>query len=194
MAKTAMKVAFEKAGFDGGDGDAADRLLAIGLEALGKHSHDLDAARAYILAKIGRDGNLLWQLFQRWERPALDLLIGDVARNIREERAKRERDKGSGAKPNGGPRTGPSAAEKQAARGEVVRVLSRLDIERINNRPIGDCTPKEAIAWAGKHHIKVRFVQMLTANLPLTRPIREFIRPEEADAIYRRAEEEQDNA
>lgn len=79
-------------------------------------------------------------------------------------------------------------ALRSASRVETAIRLSRLDTFVINNQKIGDLTPAEANAWAGTHEIKVRFIRMLTANLPPGRPIREFVRGDEADAIYQRAE------
>lgn len=83
-------------------------------------------------------------------------------------------------------------ADKQAARA-AARIateikLSRLDTFKINGRPIGECTAAEANGWASSRERDARFVRMLTANLPPGRPIKEFVRGEDADALYQRAE------
>ena len=85
-------------------------------------------------------------------------------------------------------------SDKQAARGAASVALairlSRLDTMVINGCKIGDLTPEEANAWAGSRERDIRFIRLLTANLPPNRPIREFIRGDEADALYQRAEAE----
>jgi hypothetical protein len=84
-------------------------------------------------------------------------------------------------------------ADKQAAAGAArlaahVR-LSKLDTFLINGQKIGDVTASEAVAWAGSRDRDVRFVRLLTANLPPDRPIREFVSAEDADTLYASAEQ-----
>ena len=84
----------------------------------------------------------------------------------------------------------PSAADTRAAMGarsEVVR-LSLLDTFKVNGQAIGDLTSAEAIKWAGSRERDARFVRLLTANLPLSEPIRKYRTGDDAAAIYAQAE------
>lgn len=74
---------------------------------------------------------------------------------------------------------------------ETMVRLSKLDLFKINGRPVGDLTPDEARGWLQSHDRDGRYVRMLITNLPPNRPIREFIKPDEADAIYERAASEE---
>ena len=103
----------------------------------------------------------------------------------------------SGTTPNSAVPAAPTLtelADKQAAaarvRVTVALRLSRLDTFVVNGRPIGDLTPEEARGWASSRERDARFVRMLIANLPPNRPIREFVRGQEADELYQRAEAE----
>lgn len=52
---------------------------------------------------------------------------------------------------------------------------------------IGDCTPSEADAWAGSRERDVRFVRLLTRNLPRDKKIRQLRTADDVDAIYAEA-------
>lgn len=72
--------------------------------------------------------------------------------------------------------------------GKVLAAVVRksiLDRMLINGKPLGDCTPEEAIAWADHNDRRSRIVRLMASGVPPQSPIREFITPEEAE---RRAE------
>lgn len=92
------------------------------------------------------------------------------------------------------PRIQPPIRDHREGMKAVISVarLSMLDLFKINKKPIGDLTSREATAWAGSQERQTRFVRLITQNLPPDLPIRKFITPEEADALYERAGEMSD--
>lgn len=207
-AKTAIAEAFEKVGFR----STQERLDDIADAALDLHPRTLDAARAYVLREVNGDAALLWQLFLRWHGPAADMLLQACAARRRQQseakaaaQTRASSPPQSGAKPathtvdhaprptGGSNVAGPSIAAREEARSAVARVISKLDTFKINGRPIGDCTAEEAMGWRAARVRDARFVYLLAVNLPPGRPIREFIRPEEAEQFYVRAMAENAN-
>lgn len=191
-----MKAAFAKAGIE----SPLDRLHGIARKALRDHPRSIDAVRGQIRQQVSGDPALLWALFGRWERGAMDLLVSQVGAQLRKEREKRSgatqaADTTPGPPPQGGGRqaAAPSAADREAARADVVRRLSRLDTVTINKRPIGDCTPEEAYAWADSMVGQARFARALAYGLPPGIPIRRSITPAEADALFERIRQENTN-
>lgn len=93
-------------------------------------------------------------------------------------------------------------ADKQRAAAEAtVRVLSRLcrlDTVTVDGKPIGDCTVAEVRLWADRRRNDqraagrdVRFaLSLIGANLGSNEVIRKWVKPEEADTMYERAEAE----
>lgn len=73
----------------------------------------------------------------------------------------------------------------------VVR-RSLLDSFPINKQPIGDVGRDEAEAWLVSHDRDGRFVRMLIQGVPPKGRIRDYVTPEEAERIYRLAEESAD--
>jgi hypothetical protein len=82
----------------------------------------------------------------------------------------------------------PPSTAGMAARAKVAG-QSLLESFTISGRPIGDFSAGEAKSWANRAGLHVRFVTMLTAGLPEGDQIRKWIKPDEADAIWRRAAE-----
>jgi hypothetical protein len=92
-------------------------------------------------------------------------------------------------------------ADRHAARAEAVVAiharLSRLDTVRIDGTPVGDCTVQQVRDWAERRRFDqrtaardVRFaLSLIGANLNRNEIIRRWIKPDEADELYRRAEE-----
>ena len=76
----------------------------------------------------------------------------------------------------------------------AAKTLSKLDTFLINNRPIGDCTPAEALEWAKSRKRDLRFIEFVTSGLPFDKPIRMFVKPNYADDMYARAQTEIANA
>lgn len=93
-------------------------------------------------------------------------------------------------------------ADKQAAAGRAragnIAELCRLDTVMIGARAIGDCTVAEVRLWAEQRAADqraagrdVRFaLSLIGANLGSNEIIRKWVRPDEADEIYNRAEAE----
>lgn len=193
---TAFARAFQAAGYEAPD----DRLRAIARKALQDHPRSFDAVRDCVLHATRNDAALLWALFGRWQRPAIDLLISGVAAGMRAERMLKSGTTLS-AETNPAPSPGsvgkqadaPTQPEREEARSAVVRVLSKLDTFVINRRPIGDCTPEEAYAWADAQSRNARFARALASNLPPGIPIRRSITPAEANEMYARIEREMTN-
>ena len=64
--------------------------------------------------------------------------------------------------------------QQRASRRNVEVQLSLLDEIRLDGRSIGDMTPNEARTWARGQAKHVRFVTLITANLPPDEPIRRY--------------------
>lgn len=205
---TAMAAALSAAGFQ----SSHERLNEIADAALAEHPRTLDAARAYLLREVKGDAALLWTMFERWHGPAADMLLQASAARGRAKSEANAITKTRGASPPSSGATlfanttpdppqrtgslaaaGPSAAAREEARSAVARVISKLDTFKINGRPIGDCTPEEAMGWRAARVRDARFIYLLASNLPPGRPIRDFIRPEEAEQFYARAMQEHAN-
>ena len=198
MAKTAMGSALEKAGIR----SAQQRLDEIAERAFSAHPKTGDAARDMLLREVFTDLELTIAMFANWHRPAAQLLLNAAAARIREKRAA-EAPQSSGAKlamdtsvqsPQGklsGRRAAEPTPEQRAdARGYVAAVISKLDTFKINGRPIGDCTPEEALAWRDSRSRDNRFVDMLVQGCPPNLPIRRFVKPDEAEVMYKIAQRE----
>ena len=89
------------------------------------------------------------------------------------------------------------AALRLAGKIAVELRLCRLDTVLIDGKPIGDCTVGEVKAWAERRKgdareasRDVRFALSLVDNLENHKLIRKWVRPEEADARYTKAEAE----
>jgi len=90
-------------------------------------------------------------------------------------------------------------AERVAASVVVAVSLCHLDTVKIDGKPIGDCLVSEVRVWAERRKDDARqagrdarFALSLVANLPGGEIVRKWVRPDEADKQYARAE--QDNA
>lgn len=84
----------------------------------------------------------------------------------------------------------PPSTAGMAAASAIVH-LSILQTIKIEGRAIGDWGAGEARSWARRTGINVRFVEMLTHSLPDTDKISKWIKPHEAEVIWKRAQEEQ---
>lgn len=183
--------------FTSARGTPQQRLDEIADAAFAAHPRTLDACREFVLRNVVGQADLLWALFDRYQRQATDMLLAGAAA--------RKREKSSGATTHtntrdispptaGGPQSaGPTDEEKEAARGVVARVISKLDTFKINGRPIGDCTPTEASGWSDTKKREMRFIYLVTSGLPPNLPIRQFIRPDEAEAFWEQAQRDDAN-
>jgi hypothetical protein len=201
MKDTATSLAFAKAGIR----SPRERLEQIADEAFAEHPRTLDAARALVLRAVMNDAALLWVMFERWHGPAADMLIQQAAARKREKSEAIHGAKSTHVPPPhfgalretnaqmptpqraSSQSTGPSLAAREAARMSVARVISKLDTFKINGKPIGDCTPEEAMGWRATKVREARFIYLMCSGLPPGRPIRDFIRPQESEEFYSRA-------
>lgn len=78
------------------------------------------------------------------------------------------------------------AREKVA---ETVR-LSMLDTFKIDGQPIGDMNPGVVRSWAADRGREALYVKILTSGMPAVGKVRDYAKPEDADAAWKRAQEE----
>lgn len=152
------------------------------MQAVKSNPRNWDGAKDALYKSIKNDPELLWALFEPYRVVATQRLLTEAATLLREPVQLKEVG-GRSLGDNPGPSVPPSGMDAVA---RVAR-LSLLDTFKINGRSIGDCTPEEAIRWAGARERDAAFVRMLTANLPAGRPIRDFRRPEDTQELYDRA-------
>lgn len=163
------------------------KLKEIAVEALKINPRNWDGAKDAVYRAVRNDAALLWALFEPYRALAVQKLLSDAARELREAaQAVQEMDRGPSARRE--PEKERSRAGQQAV--AAVARLSLLDTFKINSRPIGDCTPEEANGWASSRERDARFVRLLTANLPPGQPIRKYRRAEDTQEIYERAAQE----
>lgn len=77
--------------------------------------------------------------------------------------------------------------------GDVLK-MSMLDEFKVDGVSIGKMSAGAALSWARRTGQHVRFVTLLAANLPQTEPIEKYIKPEEANELWRRSLAEGDDA
>jgi hypothetical protein len=156
-------------------------------------------------------------LFEPYRELALRRLLGGVESDMRrDEFARQERARSGGRRatddhlghapnerPDGGRSlfddrslnapvaTPPNRRAAQDSVGTVLR-LTMLDTFRIDGMPIGDVQAGVARAWARREGRHVRWVTMLTSNVPAADPIRRWISAEDADDLWARSVEDAD--
>ena len=209
--KTAIADALEAAGYQ----PPRERLDAIIADTVvrGRAFPSREAMVQDVIRQIIGDAALLWALFQPFANKAIGTLLeAEAARVAAQRRASSK--SGANTTPNtkvsapqrsGGsvrPVSGPTPAQHAQARREVVegrvagarrRVLSKLDTFLVNGRPIGDCTPEEALAWRASRIRDARYVWLLCAGVPHDQPIRNHQDDAAADALYERAQRDAAN-
>lgn len=201
---TSLKHALRAAGIEPAD----ERLRRIAREVLQAHPNDWRPQCDALFAAVSPHADLLWAMFRLWapegarfalQRAADELLRdraggGQLSGEGQQSCAPAARQGGPGHDHSGSHRAAarsarPSASEVTAAR-EEIRRLSALDWMQVNGKPIGDCTPNEVREWLAARQAQNRFAELLIGGVPTDQPIRRFVRPDEADALYRRAREE----
>jgi hypothetical protein len=194
--ETALSVALRRAGYK----PPGERLLEIAERALAEHPRTNDLARVYIYGAVIEDAELLWEMFANWRGIAADVLLREVVRRriaARQTIGAKSSQTAIAAAPQGGgssrPSVQPSAAAKEEARVATAHVLSKLDTFRVNGKPIGDCTPEEALNWRASRVRDSRFVWLICAGIPAGHRIRDYIKPDDAEAFYQRAQEDVSN-
>ena len=194
-----------------------ERLRSIAIEVLAAHGTSRIAAANALYARVRHDADLLDGLFEPYRELALRRLLGGVESEMRrEEMTRQEKARGGGriasddharSAPNERPDGGHSAGEtlvsaapvatppnRRAAQDSVGTVLrlTMLDTFRIDGMPIGDVQAGVARAWARREGRHVRWVTMLTSNVPAADPIRRWITAEDADEMWSRSVEDAD--
>lgn len=201
---------------DAGVKTAEERLRDIAISVRAKNPN-WDQAKAALFASIRHDASLLETLFEPDRSQRLHLYLTKIDAEIRaaspagrghfpiddhfasapaSRTNARETAQGGGrticGNQQGGAPSRPSTAG-MAAVANIAR-LSLLDTLKIEGRAIGEWGVGEARTWARRTGINVRFVEMLTANLPLEDTIGRWIKADEADEIWKRAQETQNAA
>jgi len=192
-----------------------ERLRDIAVQVLAAHGSSRIAAANAMYARVRHEPDLLEGLFAPYRELALRRLLGGVESEMRrEEIARQEKAQGEGhiasgdhagsafiARPGGGHKkaddraqAAPVQPDRRAAQESVGKVLrlTMLDTFRIDGTPIGDVQAGAARAWARREGRHVRWVTMLTSNVPAADPIRRWITPEDADEMWSRSVEDAD--
>jgi len=204
-----LKEAFRVAGFL----SPAERLRQIAIAAMSQHATSNDAAIAAVLHAVRHDLLLTWALFTPYDTLAVKKLFADVRHELRQDEKARERGQavhenhqmpapfarqggGHSQREDHGP-FAPSRAitlEQRAAKARTAAVIrvSLLDTFQIDGTPIGDWQAGAARTWARTTGRHVRWVEMLTANMPPADPIRRWMTPDEAQSLWQRAAREGD--
>jgi hypothetical protein len=192
-----------------------EQLRSIAIEVLAAHGTSRIAAANALYARVRHEADLLDGLFEPYRELALRRLLGGVESEMRREEMTRQEkargggqsqfeDRGSRApneRPGGGQmgrddqmRIAPVPPNRRAAQDSVGTVLrlTMLDTFRIDGLPIGDVQAGVARAWARREGRHVRWVTMLTSNVPAADPIRRWISAEDADELWARSVEDAD--
>jgi hypothetical protein len=190
----------------------AERLRDMAINVLAVHASSRAAASEAMYAAVRYDTDLLDELFAPYRELALKRLLGAVESEMRQhERAEQEK-AGSGgrgsrddhgvyapsARPGGGLEGGESQGavapaapppDRRMAQESVANVmrLTMLDTFKIDGIAIGDMQAGAARAWARREGRHVRWVGLITANVPAADPIRRWIAPDDADALWARS-------
>lgn len=209
---TQMLNALRAAGFV----PTAERLRDIAVGVLAIHASSREAAAEALYARVRHEADLLEELFKPYRDLALKRLLGAIEAEMRKyELAEQGRgsshavsqrahasphdaghsyvgDHGGTAQHqnvhghgNGVPHL-ESARDAQERVGAVLR-LTMLDTFKIDGTSIGDVQAGVARAWARREGRHVRWVMLLTANMPPQDPVRRWITPDEADALWQRS-------
>lgn len=191
-----LKEALRRAGFYSPN----ERLRDIAIEAMEFYATSNEVAIEKVLCAVRDDLALTWALFTPYDQLAVKKLFNDIRHEMRQDEKARGAGQGkienhtraAPSQPASRPIT-PAQREAKAQVAEVVR-LSLLDTFTIDGRPIGDWQAGEARAWARKTGRHVRWVEMLTSNMPTDDPIRRWITAEDAQGLWQRAAREGDDA
>ncbi len=163
----------------------AQRLEDFVIVAVHDHQGDWPGIRESVWWYVRDKPDLLVALFEPFKTQALQRVISRVAHSTRAgnqslDVTQKHRNPGSGA----------ASRNAMAAVGKIAS-LSILDTFIVNGQPIGDVTSREAKAWAVSRRRDARFVDLLTANLPLDGKIRVYRRPKDSQKLYEQAEKEE---
>lgn len=168
-----------------------DRIAIEARKAIEAHPKHYDAAYADFRAAIFADRDLVVAAFSRFEEAALRPLLATAAQEYHRERKPRVVRDGGGHIPRGSQEAAAPTNPAQAGRDAVTELAKRslLDTFLVNGRPLGDVSATEARAWSGARRREARFVEILTHGIFDDRPLRVYVKADEADAAFRRAGE-----
>ncbi len=189
------------------------KLKEITMQAFEKTGGNWQAALDMVYDSVRNDAQLLWALFEPYRGLAVQNLLAEVRRE-EVERKRKETAARESVKPAGGGHTmfesqradaptqpvrgrgpdasasKPSAAIPRAMAHAAVVVVAQatiLDTLMIDGVKFGDCTPEHARSWALNRSREARFIEMATSNLPRGEPIKKWLKPEEANKIWKLA-------
>lgn len=168
-----------------------DRIAIEARKAIEAHPKHYDAAYADFRAAIFADRDLVVAAFSRFEEAALRPLLATAAQEYHRERKPRVVREGGGQSDAGTRVVGAPTNPAQAGRDAVTALAKRslLDTFLVNGRPLGDVSATEARAWGGARRREARFVEIITHGIPDDRPLRVYIKADEADLAFKRAGE-----
>lgn len=169
--------------------DAEARLETVARKAFSVSKGNWDDAYKRIVGAIIDDAELLWVLFKPHSanlvRSYMSMVQGKMHRERKQAQPKVVVVKHTRRPPG----TVPSSSREGQEAVITVARMSMLDNFMINGQPIGKITSREALAWTGSQTRNIRFVRMLTANIPLDQPISQFRTADEANTMYMQASE-----
>ena len=153
----------------------AERLLEIATVAV---QPGWQGARDRFEVAIRGDANLLWEMFSNhWMTESqLWLSRAQCAGKSSGDQRRVESDHHRNVSRNHG----------AMSVGNVAK-LSLLKTFRVGQKPIGKCTSREANEWAERRNQDVKFVRLLTQNLPLDEPIGKYRNDEYANEAFVRS-------
>jgi len=205
-----LKAAFLRAGYE----SPQDRLRALAIMAMSANASSNERVKEVIIEAVRHDLDLTWALFEDYAKMAAGKYLIALQHAMRQaEKARGEAGQSNyetqeavaPAARGGGhqagsanqdyhapsPRSAPITPEQREAKKRTAEIyrLSLLETFTIDGRAIGDWQAGEARAWARRTGRHVRFVELLTANMPADDPIRRWITPDEAAAAWQRSGE-----
>ncbi|MDB5375840.1 MAG: hypothetical protein JWR00_286 [Rubritepida sp.] len=151
-----------------------ERMLQMAMSALAQSPRNFDAARDAFVRSVRRDPDALWALFEPYRREAIQAILAEANRKMRDSAPVH-------ARPASEPHVPAVAALAKVA------MASLLETFKIAGRPLGDVTVEEARRWSKRRKRDALFVEMLTDNLPAHDVIRSRRTAEDARRIFEEA-------
>lgn len=203
---TQLATALRSAGYS----TTSEQLRDIAVGALGVHGGNMTAAREAVFARVVGHADLLYELFKPYRDQALTRLINITRDRLAEESHRQQRPR---QPPKGADKPAPrqefgklietprptlaaamlartaAGREAQAAVGEVLR-RSRLEMFRIDGRPLADLSVGAARGWALGRGREARWILLMTANMPPDFIVGRHVTADEADMFWRRARDD----
>lgn len=150
------------------------RLIGVAMAAHKASPRNWDGAKDTFLREIRGDAALLWELFAPYRQEAVQLVLAEAAKRLREQQPVLA---SAGERQRATPAAGASAVAG-------THLAALLDTFRINGKPLGDVTARRASAWATRRERDARFIRLLVQNLPPDDPIRKWRTADQAREMY----------